>query len=201
MAVLSDFRGIFIVFEECCDLFPKSSESVIFHLLAQANPVCNSRGWCADFDRALPFLCFSSPALPMRYLASLFALFALAFTLALAEPIPRAAPGAAAGELVGRRERMFGRPAGVLERDDPKRGQAGGRAGGASNDDSADATTNYVSLLSSSAATSATSLCFGNRDEGLPARGQAPDGAEWGFLGRVIGPVNLLRRLWAGSLT
>lgn len=92
----------------------------------------------------------------MRYLASLFALFALAFTLALAEPIPRAAPGAAAGELVGRRERMFGRPAGVLERDEPKRGQAGGRAGGISADDSADATTNYVSLLSSCAATSAT---------------------------------------------
>ncbi|GAA5968497.1 hypothetical protein JCM8115_004195 [Rhodotorula mucilaginosa] len=83
----------------------------------------------------------------MRYLASLFALFALAFTLALAEPIPRAAPGAAAGELVGRRERMFGRPAGVLERDDPKRGQAGGRAGGASTDDAADATTNYLVTL------------------------------------------------------
>lgn len=138
----------------------------------------------------------------MRYLASLFALFALAFTVSLAEPIPRAPPAAAAGELVGRRERMFGRPAGVLERDDPKRGQAGGRAGGASTDDSADATTNYVSPLPF-AATSATSaaLCFMNRDEGLLARGRAPDGADSGSHGRVVGPVNRPRRLWTCSLT
>ena len=125
------------------------------------------------FDR------FSPLALTMRYLASLFALFALAFTLALAEPIPRAPPGAAAGELVGRRERMFGRPAGVLERDDPKRGQAGGRTGGASTDGSADATTNYASRFPSPPLAPAHSpLCFSDRDEGLLTRGRAPDAAE-----------------------
>ncbi|GAA5989065.1 hypothetical protein JCM10908_006290 [Rhodotorula pacifica] len=78
----------------------------------------------------------------MRYLASLFALFALFFTLVLAEPIPRNAP-ASGGELVGRRERTFGRPAAaVIQRDDDKRKQAQGRA--ASDDGT---TTNYLVTL------------------------------------------------------
>jgi hypothetical protein len=94
---------------------------------------------------------------------------------------------------------MFGRPAGVLERDDPKRGQAGGRAGGASTDDAADATTNYVSPLNPSPPLPLAPLCrpfvSGERDDGLLAHGRAPDGAEWECLESLVGLVNLRRCL------
>ncbi|GAA5865565.1 hypothetical protein JCM3774_002052 [Rhodotorula dairenensis] len=86
----------------------------------------------------------------MRYLASLFALLTLALTLALAEPIPRVAPAPGGpGDLVGRRERVFGRPVAAAgpQRDDLKRAQAGGRPGSTSTDDAAGSTTNYLVTL------------------------------------------------------
>lgn len=147
----------------------------------------------------------------MRYLASLFALFTLALTLALAEPIPRAAPApGGAGDLVGRRERVFGRPAAaaaaaVPHRDDLKRAPVGARAGTAATEGAADSTTNYVSSLLLSCCSRLPvrrrrhiRFCvpsfFDDRDEDFAARGRAPERADcvvregYTWLGRLRHP-------------